>query len=775
MRTHGYLAFILGMGLTLATCWYVAETQDRYIANNFQRDTEKIVRDTRGRLQAYFDTLLSVRGMIATGERVDRAQLRRFIGELNLAQRYPGFQAIQFARRVPAAELAGYVSRMQAEAAAEPGAAPFALHPQVRGADHFVIEFSDPARGNESVIGFDLASAQVHMRAIEMSADSGETVATGPLALFPDRAGQTGFVARTPVYRGDLPLHTVGQRRAALIGMIAIVFRVDDLMREVIDAAMLPHMAVQIYDDGLLRDGPSALPLAERELFDNTIVGTLAGQTLLPELRAQATLTVGQRRWSMRFAAYQGERYGRNGPVLAFIGAAGTVISTLIAALLTAWRRRRALAETLRVTLDEQRAFQDSATVGICLVARGAIVRCNRGLEAMLAYPPEGLTGRRSELLLPTEARFESDPFGCDGPARHRPVELPLLRRDGSPLWCMIHGKALDPDDPAKGCVWVIHDIGERKKTEAALVDARYGLEHSLAELAAQKAKVEQAHRDLSTVLVTLQQAQTNLITSEKMASLGSLVAGIAHELNTPIGNSLLTATALGDMVQQFEKTLAAGTLRRSALESHLADARRACAIIASSLGRAADLITSFKQVAVDRASDLRRSFELADVLRDTLATYAARLRRAQCEVRLELASGLGFESYPGGLEQVLGNLLDNALLHAFEGRADGRITIIARAADNGRVMLQFRDNGIGMSARVLHQVFDPFFTTKMGQGGSGLGMNIVYNIVTGMLGGAIDIESEPGEGTSVTLTIPQKVPEREPDARELLLAPGTA
>ena len=771
MRTSGYLAFIVGMGMTVATCFYVIETQDRYIAESFQRDTEKVVRDTRSRLQAYFDTLLSMRGMLGAGDRIEPAQLRRYIDELDLARRYPGFQAIQFVRRVPAAELAAYAGRMHEQSDAEPGAAPFVLHPPVRGPEHFVIEFSDPVRGNESVIGFDLAAVPLHLRAIEMSTDSGETVATGPVALLQDHGGQTGFVARTPVYRRDLPLRTVGQRRAALVGMMAIVFRVDDLMREVIDASMLPHMAVQIYDNGLLRDGPSTLPLAERELFDNAIVGTLAGQTPLPDLRAQATLMVGQRRWVMLFSGYQGGRYGRNKPVIAFIGAVGTVISALIAALLTAWRRRRLLAETLRVTLDEQRAFQDSAVVGICLVSRGLILRCNRGLEEMLGYPAGGLTGRRSVLLLPTDALFNADPFRCDDATRRAPVELPLLRRDGGPLWCMIHGKALDPEDAGKGCVWVIHDIGERKRTEAALVDAKYGLEHSLAELAGQKEQVELAHRDLSTALVTLQQAQANLITSEKMAALGSLVAGIAHELNTPIGNSLLTATALSDMVQQFERTLAEGTLRRSALESHLADTRRACAIIAGSLGRAADLITSFKQVAVDRASDLRRRFDLADVLRDTLATYAARLRRAHCEVRLEVPAGLRFDSYPGGLEQALSNLLDNALLHAFEGRADGRITIVADALDEERVALRFRDNGVGMSARVLRQVFDPFFTTKMGRGGSGLGMNIVYNIVTGMLGGAIEIASEPGDGTTVTLTMPRLVPERALDGRALLLA----
>jgi signal transduction histidine kinase len=253
-----------------------------------------------------------------------------------------------------------------------------------------------------------------------------------------------------------------------------------------------------------------------------------------------------------------------------------------------------------------------------------------------------------------------------------------------------------------------------------------------------------------------LKRAQTNLQTSEKMASLGALVAGVAHELNTPIGNSLLTATALGDMVRDFERRLQeAGGLKRSALDAHLTDARKACDIMAHSLTRAADLITSFKQVAVDQASGQRRRFRLDEVLHDTLSTYAAQLRRASCAVTVDVPADLVFDSYPGSLSQVLSNLIGNALLHGFDGRESGVLAISARREGSDLVVLQLKDNGIGMSEVVLHKIFDPFFTTKMGQGGSGLGMNIVYNIVTGVLKGTIRVESVPASGTSVLLVLP--------------------
>jgi signal transduction histidine kinase len=327
----------------------------------------------------------------------------------------------------------------------------------------------------------------------------------------------------------------------------------------------------------------------------------------------------------------------------------------------------------------------------------------------------------------------------------------------------MVNGKVLDRNDASTGCVWVINDISDRKRTEADLMDAKHGLERSLRELALQKHNVETAHKDLSDVLQTLQQAQATLITSEKMASLGALVAGIAHELNTPIGNSLLTATALNDMVTDFERQLIeAGGVRRSTLDAHLRDAKLACSIIAGSLRRAADLINSFKQVAVDQTSDQRRSFNLCSVLHDALATYAAQLRRANCEVKVDMPESVKCTSYPGSVGQVLSNLINNAMLHAFEGRERGQITISIRELEGDMVELRFRDDGVGMSSKTLHQIYDPFFTTKMGQGGSGLGMNIVYNIVTGVLRGTIHIESEPGHGTLIVLTLPRTVEAEE-------------
>lgn len=766
MRTQGYLAFVVGICLTVWSCNQVLDAQQARVQSNFQRDIDKVASDTNVRLQIYFDMLLSIKGAFAINDTVDRDEFARYVRELNLTGRYPGFQAIQFVRHVRPAELERFTAAVKADTSLDPKGYPdFNVHPKIARGDHYIIEYTEPLKGNENAFGLDLAALAPHKAALELGRDTGKVVSTERITLVQDKTGQPGFVARAPVYRHGMPTETIEQRRAALVGWVAIVFRVNNLMREVIDPALMEQLALRIHDAGNVSEGASAPAGQANIMFENDS----GGRARVAGLNAEKQLRVAQRQWVLNVSALQGPRYSRDLSAPLWIGAGGVLVSALFAALLLAAERSRRLTEQVRATLEEQRAFQDSASVGIALFSHGVIVRCNRGLEEMLGYAAGELAGKPTAILARPGARA-SDLFAVDPVTLKWQSELELQRRDGSPVWCLINGKALDARDLSRGGVWVIQDISDRKHTEAALVDARYGLEHSLNELAQQKANVESAHSDLSSVLATLKQAQTNLITSEKMASLGSLVAGIAHELNTPIGNSLLTATALDDMVNEFGRKYADGGIKRSALEALMADTRLACSIMTTSLRRAADLITSFKQVAVDQTSDKRRRFDLGEVLGDTLATFAAQLKRANCETRLDCPKAVILDSYPGSVGQVLSNLINNALLHAFDGRSRATLTITARETPDDQVVLVFADDGVGMPPKILHQVFDPFFTTKMGQGGSGLGMNIVYNIVTVMLGGTIQVESSAGQGTTVTIRMPRSAPVRDADSVDVNL-----
>lgn len=256
-----------------------------------------------------------------------------------------------------------------------------------------------------------------------------------------------------------------------------------------------------------------------------------------------------------------------------------------------------------------------------------------------------------------------------------------------------------------------------------------------------------------------LQLTQTQLVEQEKLAALGALVAGVAHELNTPIGNSLLVASTLLDRGREFGRRMQAGALRRTELEQHCQANQESSELLVRSLQSAAGLITSFKQLAVDQTSEQRRPFLLDTLCGEIAQTLGNRLRRDGHQLHLDVAPGLALDSFPGPLGQVLSNLILNAVIHGLDGRRDGLLTLQASALDGGRIKIIFSDNGRGISAANLGHVFEPFFTTKLGQGGSGLGLHISYNIVHSVLGGSITVSSLAGEGARFEIIIPRVAP----------------
>lgn len=275
--------------------------------------------------------------------------------------------------------------------------------------------------------------------------------------------------------------------------------------------------------------------------------------------------------------------------------------------------------------------------------------------------------------------------------------------------------------------------------------------------------KLEIANNELSLALASVQAMQTELLRSEKLAALGSLVAGVAHELNTPIGNSVTVGSTLqyqiADLAQAFEK----GELRRSTLHTFLENAQHGTDILMRALTRASELIRSFKRVAVDQSSDQRRIFDLQVTLREVCLTLEPMYKNTPFHLTLALPDKVEMDSFPGALGQLITNFVSNALQHGFEGRERGQMHVRAVASGPDSVTIQFSDDGVGMTQDTRNRVFDPFFTTKLGQGGSGLGMNIVYNIVHDVLGGTIEIASSPDAGTLITVQIPVCAPVSTP------------
>jgi len=264
---------------------------------------------------------------------------------------------------------------------------------------------------------------------------------------------------------------------------------------------------------------------------------------------------------------------------------------------------------------------------------------------------------------------------------------------------------------------------------------------------------VEQRTSALSASLEQLRRTQSRLVQQEKLASLGQLVAGVAHEINTPVGVAIGAASQLKNETAALQQLAAEGRMKRSDFERYLQLTGDLASMLLMNSQRAGTLISSFKQVAADRTSDVRREINLMDYIQEVLWSLDPLLKRSGVQVRLEGSTTVRLVTYPGLLAQVLTNFVQNALSHAFAGieppEKPPEIVIAVEASQDELARFSFSDNGVGMAAEVCQRIFDPFFTTKRNDGGTGLGLHLVYNLVTSPLGGEITVSSQPGQGTS--------------------------
>lgn len=285
---------------------------------------------------------------------------------------------------------------------------------------------------------------------------------------------------------------------------------------------------------------------------------------------------------------------------------------------------------------------------------------------------------------------------------------------------------------------------------EAKFVAAQRELELKVSEVAVSNA-------ELAATLRRLKAAQEQLVTTEKMASLGGLVAGVAHEINTPVGVGVTAVSSLSSRIVDVRNKYQAGELGHSELNSFLDSTQQHCELLLSNLSRAAELVSSFKQVAVDQSADGLREFDLGVYLSEVWCSLSPQLKGTSLRYDMAVKDDIRVFNYPGALSQVLTNLVMNSITHGYERGEEGHLQLDVRQ-DGGEVELVYRDDGRGIAPEHLGQVFEPFFTTRRGRGGSGLGMHIVYNLVTGQLLGSIDLHSEPGHGVEVRIRFPTDI-----------------
>jgi len=448
----------------------------------------------------------------------------------------------------------------------------------------------------------------------------------------------------------------------------------------------------------------------------------LRGHVVKPILRASAAL----------FQVQRDRRPVRLPPALfAELDAISTSVERFGEALI----ETHEYADALKASEERLRSILSASPFPIIIarVSDGSVLFFNRHAETLFGTAGAQLTLTRDERFFHDAADSHRLIRALEDGGAVRDMEIRLCTAQNRTFWALLSAVEIrDGDEPA--ILLAINDITQRKRQEQ--------------ETEAAKQRAEQA-------LADLRHAQETLVQSEKMASLGQLVAGVAHEVNTPVGVALTGVTHLADTTRRLRRQFDEGGLKRGELVEYLGTATEVCGLIETNLHRAAELIQSFKQTAVDQTSEERRAFGLRAYLEDVLTSLHPRLKKTPHVVTIDCPDDIAIDGYPGALFQVLTNLVMNALTHAFaEGQA-GHLTLTATRPTPGEVELRFTDDGCGIPEKDRSRIFDPFFTTKRGAGGSGLGLHIVYNIVSNRLGGSIRVESEVGRGTTFVLRFP--------------------
>tara|TARA_R110000744_G_scaffold358514_1_gene465599 strand:+ start:196 stop:1701 length:1506 start_codon:yes stop_codon:yes gene_type:complete len=272
------------------------------------------------------------------------------------------------------------------------------------------------------------------------------------------------------------------------------------------------------------------------------------------------------------------------------------------------------------------------------------------------------------------------------------------------------------------------------------------------------KDEISELSKSFNKMVESLFHAKNKLAQSEKLASLGALVAGVSHEVNTPLGIAVTMGSTVKENIKKFLTLLKANKVRRADLNKFEKEVHECLNILLPSLDRAVNLIQSFKQVAVDQTSEARRTFLLSEIVAEIVLTLHHKIQRTDIKFEYWIDKDIEMDSYPGPLGQVITNLFNNAIIHGFESTNSGVICLTAKQ-NSSTVTIKVEDNGKGIPKELIDKVFEPFFTTKLGEGGSGLGLNIIFNIVVSLMGGKIKVESELETSTCFTLDLPLVAP----------------
>jgi len=405
----------------------------------------------------------------------------------------------------------------------------------------------------------------------------------------------------------------------------------------------------------------------------------------------------------------------------------------------------------------------DGSPAGLILIRKaGEIGQINGSACRIFDYREGDIEGRHISALFPSlqsatlaelRAIFvkRQQVNGTDS------IDINGARGDGKALPAELTANWLGGEAPTL-CVLAVRD----NSTGNEAIKKHQKLQHSLefqvrirtSELAEKVRERDIAHKKLREALEELQRTQSTLIEQERMASLGNLVAGVAHEINTPVGIGVTAASHLRESATEFATRYRDGDMTRGTLEKFVQTCTQSTEILESNLHRASDLIRSFKQVAVDQSDDCVREISLMEYVSEVILSLRPKLKNTSINVAVDISPEHMLTTNPGSISQIISNLVMNSLIHGYDQPETGAITISSRI-DGDMISVIYQDDGKGMDEETARQVFEPFFTTRRGSGGSGLGMHILYNLVTQSLGGSVSCDTAPGDGVRITITFP--------------------